>query len=301
MKILFIGATGYIGSHAARRLVEAGHDVTGFVRDDRGAAKMQAIGADAFLGDVTDLPGLCAQAGAADATIFSAQLATQQDEYDTLAALADSYAGTGKTLIFTSGTGVLGQRTMGEWSEDTFAEEDSFTPSKFVLQRLATEQLVRAAAGRNVRGIVLRPPMIWGGGYYGAIDRILESIEKTGAACYIGRGLNLYTNVHVDDLAELYLLALEKGTAGALYHAAGGELNFRTIAELVASRHDVPTRSITSEESIEIWDKFAMLLVQGVSSRSRSPRARQELGWAPVRLDLFEQILAGTLESRQRS
>lgn len=301
MRIFVIGATGYIGSHAARRLIAAGHRILGVARDERGLRKLSSMGAEPWLGTVADLDALRRAAGECDATIFAAQLPGQDPEYAVVAALIEEYVGTGKSFIFTSGTGVLSQRTDGEWSEETFAEDDPFVPSKYILVRRKTELLVRASAERGVRGMVVRPPMVWGAGYHGAVDRILHSIEKTGAACYVGRGLNLYTTVHVEDLADLYHLVVEQGVAGALYHAAGGELNYRTVAELVAAQKGVATRSVTPSEAVDIWDKFTMLILLGACSRSRSPRSRQELGWRPQRHDMIDEILAGTLNSRHRS
>jgi len=42
VKIFLIGATGYIGSHAARRLAEQGHSILGFARNEKGAEKLRA-------------------------------------------------------------------------------------------------------------------------------------------------------------------------------------------------------------------------------------------------------------------
>lgn len=288
MKVFIVGATGYIGSHAARRLQAAGHAVVGFARSAAGAQVLREAGLQAHVGDVADLADLRAAVQRADATIFAPQL-TAEEEYVTVAALLDASAG--RRFIFTSGTGVLGQRTAGAWSEDSFAEDDAFTPSRSIARRVETENLVRASVAQGVHGIVLRPPMIWGHRRYVAVDLIAESIRRTGAACYVGDGLNLYSNVHVDDLADLFGLALEKGQAGALYHSVSGELNFRHVAELLARRLGVPTRSVSMDEAIEIWGKFPTLIVLSVCSRSRSPRARRELGWTPTRLGLPDAIL----------
>jgi len=298
MNVLVIGASGYIGSHVTARLAAAGHEVTGIARSAEAAAKVAAAGGRPCIGDVMDHASLLARAQDADATIFAAQL-TQEEEYETVDRLLTGLKGSGKTFIFTSGTGVLGQRTMGEWSEDTFAEDDEFVPSKYILRRRQTELRTRVAAQDGVRAMVIRPPVIWGDGYHGFVDNLLASIEKTGAACYIGRGLNLYTHVHVEDLAELYRLAVEQGTAGALYHAAGGELNNRMLAECVARQRGVETRSVTPGEAMEIWNKFTVLVVLGVSSRSRSPRSRRELGWTPVHVDVADAVLKGELNGRK--
>lgn len=299
MNIFLIGGSGYLGSHVTRRMIDAGHKLVGFARSDAAADKIAALGAMPMIGDLTDEVRVSAAVTNADCTIFAPQLPTQDEEQRIVQTMLGALKGSNKTFIFTSGTGVLGQRTDGEWSEDSFAEDDEFVPSKYIITRRHTELLCRVAAADGVRSMVIRPPMIWGNGYHGAVNKILESIEKTGSACYIGSGRNLYTQVHVDDLSDLFLLAVEKGRAGALYHAASGELNNRSIAEYVAQQQGVSARSISMSEAMEIWGKFTPLVVLGVSSRSRCPIARRELGWAPTRLDLVDHILAGDLNGRK--
>jgi nucleoside-diphosphate-sugar epimerase len=299
MKVFVIGATGFIGSQVSRRLLAGGHEVLGFARSDDAAAKVDALGAEPARGDLEDLEQLCQIAATADATVFVPQL-LQEQEYVTVEALLTSYQRTNKAFLFTSGTGVLGQRTMGEWSEDTFAEDDEFVPNKYLLRRRQTELLVRVAGQDGLRAMVIRPPAIWGNGYHPFIDNMLASVEKTGQVCYLGKGLNLYSHVNLDDLTDLYRRILESGQAGALYHAVGGELNNRSMAECVATQQGTTTRSLTAEEAFEVFGKFTTLITLGVSSRSRSPRAKKELGWTPATTDLAAAILAGELTGRER-
>jgi len=40
---------------------------------------------------------------------------------------------------------------------------------------------------------------------------IYRSVAATGAACYVGEGLNTYSHVHIDDVTRLFTLALAKG------------------------------------------------------------------------------------------
>jgi nucleoside-diphosphate-sugar epimerase len=300
VNIFVIGATGFVGSNTVRHLAASGHNVTGFARDAAGAAKISASGGTPHVGEF-DVPVLAELARAADATVFAPQLPDQEREYEVVSSLLSALEGTDRAFLFTSGTGVLGQRTDGAWSEDSYAEDDTFVPSRYLLRRRETEDLTRAAATRGVRAMVVRPPLIWGEGYHGFVDQILTSIERTGAACYIGSGLNLYSHVHVRDLAHVYQLAIETGRAGGLYHAVAGELNNRVLAGLVARQQGVQTRSVTIAEAIGIWGKFVTLVVLSVCSRSRSPRSRQELGWRPRHLDPTDAILAGELNGRRRN
>jgi len=291
MRAMVFGATGYVGSHVARRLRDAGYVVSGLARSDDAAETLRAAGIVPKTGDLDDIPSSVALLEEAEIILFCPQLQLQP-EHAVVRALLDSLAGTGKTFIFTSGTGVLAQRTDGAWSEDSFAEDDLFVPSKYVGFRCETERMVRAAAEHGVRAMVVRPPLIWGNGTNNVIKAIYESAKKTGAVCYMGAGLNLYSNVHVDDLAEIYRLAVEKGIAGALYHAVSGEENYRSMAECAARVLGVKTRSIGFGEAKTLWGDFLALIAFAMCSRSRSPRSRLELGWQPRfdRLDILKEV-----------
>jgi nucleoside-diphosphate-sugar epimerase len=290
MRVFVLGATGFLGGAVARSLVGAGHSVQGLARTAQAAQTLESAGITPVFGDLeSDLPSVLAAGAEADAVIFAPQLLLEP-EHQAVAAFLERLAGTEKTFVFTSGTGVLSQRTAGDWSADSFAEDEPFVPAKTIARRVETEDLVRAAIFRGVRAMVLRPPLVWGPSDHGHVAAVYASVARTGAACYVGRGLNCYTNVHVDDLSALYQLVLAKGTPGALYHAAAGEIPNRWIAEGVARDLGVPTRSLTLEEAFDVWGKFSALIVMGACSRSRSPRSREELGWTPVHLDLLTQI-----------
>lgn len=290
MNIFVIGAGGYLGGHLTRNFVAAGHDVTGLVRNEGAAAKVAEVGARPVTGDLTDLSTVFPAVDAADATVYAAQLLLDAEQ-ETVGKLLDHLAGTGKTFVQTSGTGVLSQRTDGDWSEDTFTEDEPFVPSKYIGARRETEVLVESATERGIRSFVMRPPLIWGHGGCPTIVAIARSVRTTGAACYVGRGLNLYSGVHVDDLAEAYRLVIEGGTPGSVYHAVSGEQNFGTIARSLAAELGVQTRSVDVGEAREIWGPALAIINLSVCSRSRSPKIRAELGWAPDpgRTDILDE------------
>jgi len=290
MRILVLGATGYLGSHVSKTLVTAGHDVSGLSRTADRDALVEAAGARALRGDLVDRDAVVDQMRGHDATVYAAQLMLQ-DEFDAVGALLRGVAGRGHSFLFTSGTGLLSQRTDGDWSEDSFAEDEPFVPSKYIGFRLVTETMVRqAGSSGTVRAMVVRPPMIWGNGGCGHLRMFYTDAGRSGNVGYLGAGLNLYSNVHVEDLAQVYALALERGTAGALYHAVAGEVNHRTLAHAVAADLGIAARSVDFEEGVRRWGKFETLLGMATCSRSRSPRTRRELGWAPRHLDVMADV-----------
>jgi nucleoside-diphosphate-sugar epimerase len=293
MDVFLVGATGVVGSAAARQLVGQGHRVSGFSRDQRRAHVISAAGATPAPGDLSDRRWLRDRLLSADAVIYAAQLLLGPEQ-QLVRRMLDMLAGTGKTFIMTSGTAILARRTPdGAWSDDCFAEDDPFTPLSWLATRAETERMVRQAAAESVRSMVIRPGGVYGNNRNGHPTWIYESVKATGAACYVGRGLNVYTQVHIRDLARLFSLVLATGQAGALYHAAGAEANFREMARAVARAIGCHTRSLSMAEAIDVFGKFRALVAFGTSSRSRAPRSRCELGWTPAEPDIIEEIEDG--------
>ena len=292
MRTLVFGATGYVGRHVVQRLAAAGHAVTGFARDGVGAGMVEGLGAASTIGNLDDLAATTALFDGHDAIVWAAQLMLE-DERRFVDAALDALAGTGTPCRGTGGPSRIAERTDGEWSENSFAEDDPFVPRRQLAARLDTERAVRAAGDRGMRTLCLRPPLIWGNHPIKPIADLYHSARETGAVCYVGRGLNCYSSVHVEDLADLYFLALEKGSSGALYHSVSGEVNWRMMAETIGAHLGTSTRSISLDEAAALWDRFTALIVFGSCSRSRSPRTRAELGWAPRadRIDLLAECL----------
>ena len=287
--ILVLGATGYVGGVLARHFLAQGHNVSGLARTPAAGQSLAKLGITTIHGDLElNMAPILAAAMLVDTVVYAAQVSFAA-EPAVLRQLTDALAGSGKTLIFLSGTSVFMQLTKGYWSPDSFAEDDPFVPLPIVEPRLETEQIVRSAAGSGLRTMVIRPPVIWGPGDNGPVASAYRSVAKTGAACYVDPGLAVYSNVHSADLARLFSLALERGQAGSLYHATAGEIPYRLIAEAVARDLDVPSQGLSMDEANDVFGAFGAML-QAATSRSRDARTRAELGWAPEHLNMLSQI-----------
>lgn len=297
-RILVIGAGGYVGSSICENLTANGYDVSGLARSTDSVKYLESKGYGAAKGSFEDLPHLAKVIDGFDGTIITATIPFE-NETENLKALLEQYVSTDRPLIFTSGTAILSIPTPGgEWRQENFAEDEPFECVPWMQVRLDTENMVRSYADQRVNSMVIRPPLIWGRGKSFQIPAIFDSISKTGSACYRGAGLNLYSNVHVDDLAEIYRLAIERGKAGALYHAVAGEANFRSLAEAAAHAMKCDAKSINPEEAVNVWGERFATLFFGVSSRSRAVRTREELGWEPKHLDLVEDVRNGSYKQR---
>ncbi|WP_328580602.1 NAD-dependent epimerase/dehydratase family protein [Streptomyces sp. NBC_00370] len=249
MNIFVIGATGFVGGALASHLAGAGHTVTGLARNAIAAITLADRGIAPVAGDLDARRSATVEAALrADAVVYAAQAGPEQ-ETAAIKELTGALVGTDRTLVFLSGSGVLLQRTAGAWSPDVFAEHDPFTVEPLADFRLAAENTVLAAAAQGLRAMVIRPGLIWGPGDRGHLPMIYQSVAETGAACYVGQGLNTYSHVHIGDVAHLFALALESGRAGGIYHAVAGEVPNRWIAEKVADDLGVQALSLTPEGS----------------------------------------------------
>jgi nucleoside-diphosphate-sugar epimerase len=85
----------------------------------------------------------------------------------------------------------------------------------------------------------------------------------------------------VTDVARLYRIVLEKGEAGARYHAVGESgVSMREVAEAIGRRLGVPTASIPPDEATAHFGFLGMFALRDAPVSSRLTRER--LGWIPT-------------------
>jgi nucleoside-diphosphate-sugar epimerase len=149
--------------------------------------------------------------------------------------------------------------------------------------------------------MVICPSLIYGAGR-GVNARsiqvpwLIDLARKHGVPKHIGRGENIWSNVHVDDLVDLYLLALDRAPAGAFYYVENGESSMRAACQAIGRMLGLGerTEAMTLEEAAAEWGEGAASYTMGSNSRVRAVRARRELGWAPHRPSLLEDIERGS-------
>lgn len=284
MKLFMTGAAGYIGGSVAARLVADGHTVRGLLRDAAKAPALLASGIHPVIGSLEDADVLAREARDADAVVNTANA----DHLPSLQVMIAELEGSGKPLIHTSGSSVVGDNAHGDHlSAQVFDEDTPFVVEPKKQDRHALNGTVLAAAARGVRSVIVCPALIYGVGtglntQSIQIPFLVEQAHAHGAVRLVGKGLNRWSTVHIDDLAQLYSLALEKAPAGAFYFAENGEASFAEIGRAIASRLGLDrVESVPVEEAAALWGPARAYYTYGSNSRVRAKRARAELGWLP--------------------
>jgi nucleoside-diphosphate-sugar epimerase len=292
MKVFITGGTGYLGSVLVEHIVAAGHDVTGLARSDRAARSLEKAGARPLPGSLADVAALKSAAAQADATVHAAVDYSMTDEANAveLGAVAALAEGAGaahadKPLIYTSTGLVYGFDPAQNRSEDAELPNVSALPVK-----VAGERLVTRAPG--VAGIIFRAGLIYGRGGSGLLTGLIQAASATGTATYIGDGANAWTPVHVDDLARLYVAALERPIAG-IYNATGEvPFTFRELAEAIASLTGTHAASIPVSVAESSMGPMARILT--TSATTTSAKARTAFGWHTSEPPFLEDVRAGS-------
>ncbi|KAI9060684.1 NAD(P)-binding protein [Trametes sanguinea] len=232
MKVLILGATGFIGLPIAQAFVRAGHVVYG---QTRSAAKGKQLAAEEIIPIVADVnnPSAYLQLVASVDAIIDAMGGTDLRTLSQflLNATADAVQAHRSpnvpklTYIYTSGTWVHGENR-----HDVFGDTSSLgaTPH-LVAWRPAQEQ--RVITNPHLNGIVIRPALLYGRSASLMAPYFHKASE--GQVEWPGMPGGRLALIHCDDLAELYLLAAEKAAiAGGKIFDAVNDVNESTDAFL---------------------------------------------------------------------
>jgi len=282
MKVFLTGATGYIGSVVAEKLTSKGHKVTGLARNDAAEAKLRERGIKPLRGDLKDVESLKRGATESEATIHTAFIhdfsdydGAVQTENTAIAAFADALIGTNKPFIATTGSGFL-----GDTREATADEDFPYDRNSPFYSRGESEQDILKLSQKGIRSVVLRLPFfVYGRGGSSFVPFMIGQAQAAGAANYFGAGNERVSAVHVEDAADLYVLALETSTAKNLYNVSVETVSLKDLNEAIARLLNVKAKSISMEEAQKQFG--AMTGFFTINSRLSAEKARRELGWKP--------------------
>jgi len=279
MRVFVTGATGFIGGVVVPELIKAGHQVLGLARSDEGARALAALGAEVHRGTLEDPDSLRRGAAHADGVIHAGFIHdftkfAENCEIDRRAieAIGEVLSGSARPLVVTAGIPSLPGRITTEADD---------IPTAHPMPRVS-EQTALALAARGIRASVMRLPQVHDRDKAGIVTYLIATAQQKGVSAYVGDGQNRWSAVHRFDVAPLYRLALEKGAAGARYHAIAEEgVTLKDIAEAIGRGMKVPVVSISQDEAPRHFGPLGFFA--GMSNPGSNLLTQQQLGWAPGR------------------
>jgi len=222
--------------------------------------------------------------------------AASSDHRGAVEALLDALRGSNKVLLHTSGSSIVGDASGGQSSDVIYYEDNLPEPTVDKAARVAIDNLILAAAKDGVNSAVICNTLIYGHSLGVKRDsvqlpRLLKQARKSGVVRHVGTGQNIWSNVHIEDVVSLYLLALSKNVPGTFYFVESGEASFIDMTTAIAEAlnlgkpQDWPLKDAEAEWGYEMAN-YGL----GSNSRVRGTRAREVLGWAPKRTSVLEWI-----------
>lgn len=276
MKVFVTGASGFIGGAIATRLVKDGHTVRGLIRDEQRIDELKSFGIIPVLGTLDDSEIITREASVADAVINAAS----SDHRGAVEAILEGIKGTQKVFLHTSGSSIVGDEAMGEASDRVNFEGENFNPEPDKVARVELDNLILQNGG-----VVLCNTMIYGNALGPKaqsvqIPRLAKVARETGVAKFIGKGLNRWSNVHIEDVAALYSLALTKAKPGTFMYVENGEEALGEVVRAIGARYKIGLESLNSEDANKLWGREMAVFALGSNSRVRG-RIAKEMGWKP--------------------
>lgn len=272
--VLVTGASGFVGWHVARQLLERGERVRALVRDPVRSAQALAElpGVDTVPGDLRDEGSLAsAVAGcgivyhvAADYRLWAPR---PEEMYrsnvdGTRSLLAAARKAGVERCVYTSTVGCIGMRNGEVGSEDTPAGleemQGPYKRSKFLAEQVAIE-----FAREGFPVVIVNPTAPLGDHDFRPTPtgKIVVDFLRGAMPAYLDTGLNV---VYVGNVAAGHLLACERGRVGERYILGGENL---TLQQIFGKLEEV-----TGMRAPRVRIPYAVAYAAGVAST----------GWAAV-------------------
>jgi nucleoside-diphosphate-sugar epimerase len=313
LQSIFLVGAGYIGQNVLDQLLAAKYPVTVFVRRPEQATLFEKAGAKTVLGTLSDLELLTIQAAQHDITINTASC----DDLPSVEAILSGvrqrvHAGLPSTYLHTGGTGVLEDGALGMYKnskiyrDDVPADIDAVAPT--AMHRHVDIAITQAAReiGDKAKIVILLPPLVYGltpahKRHTLILGGLVPFTLKHGFSGYVGEGHNVWSVVHVRDLARAFMTLLEhvKRSAPAVFlenpyffAENGSEVSMRETAEHLgrilfdSGKIQSPEPQSFSESDYDgVFGPFTPRAL-GCNSRSRAIRLR-DLLWEPKEKDIW--------------
>lgn len=277
MKIVVTGGAGFVGSHISVKLAQDGYNVIAVDNLERATAseKLRNAGIPLIVADIRidDVPP-------ADLYIHAAAyidvLESWEKPYEFInnntaatARLARRAGKMGARFIYISSAAVYGEPQYLPIDE----EHPTRPQSPYGMSKLWGEQI----SALYVRKLtIVRPFNVYGPGqtgpYAGVITKFIERVKRGQPPIIYGDGKQTRDFIHVEDLADLLSLMVEKETEGVYNAGTGQPITIRELADLVIRT-----------AGIDVEPTYAPPRPGDIRHSFANPTKAKKLGWEPRR------------------
>ena len=303
MKVFIAGATGVLGRSLVPKLLVAGHTLRLLVRDPHGAPSFPSFGKGGMLNDdkgikLSEMSGVELHHGDLLALNMEATLAPMMQGCDAVIHIATSIprdpsapdAWTTNTHLRIRGTGRL-QRAALEAGVTTFIQQsivmayrdggddwldehthlDQSPERRDIVHPVAIMESMMRLFGRQpkpMRWVILKGGLFVGPGT--SQSQLVERI-RTSELTIPGDGSHFVSLVHVEDVADAYVAALDHAPAASIFNINAEPLRYGDYVDGIADRISSPHPKRDPSQP------------RPPSHRASNQAAREILGWQPTR------------------
>jgi dihydroflavonol-4-reductase len=305
MKALVTGANGFTGAHLVKALRDRGVEVAAYVRESSNGDRLDGMNIDYHYGDITDTAKLIQAMQGVDVIyhiaayvelgLVDAAKMERTNVQGTQAVLTAMQAANVPKLLYCSTIGIFGD-TQGETIDETFQRRQQGFSSAYDRTKYDAQQLINQAVQNGAHIVSVMPS-----GIFGADDPhfvpVLKAFKKGRLKVWAG-GDRVTGIVHVDDLVEGMILAIEQAQSGEYFILSASDLTTRemfdifsqatgvaapieapkAVVRVVANILDVVGRATGWQPPI---DRERAHYVYDRCVRVSGAKAMRELGWNP--------------------
>ena len=250
MKVLITGATGFLGSHLCRRMIDEGHAVRVLTRPKSDLTILDGLPVERVIGDVTDLDSIELAVRDQEWVIHAAAIVTgdaarqQKVNVEGSRHVARACRGEGiKRLVHVSSVAAIGipDDPCNPANED-FPFNLESSGLTYHVSKWQAEQEVMAEVAQGLNAVIVNPASIKGPyrtHYRGA--EIARTVRRAWIVPYFTGGICV---VHVQDVVEGIASALARGITGQRYILGGENVTFKALGQRAANAMNLQRRFI---------------------------------------------------------
>jgi nucleoside-diphosphate-sugar epimerase len=322
VKVFVTGGTGFIGGHIVSKLRERGDEVVALVRNPDKASELNGAGVELVKGDLTTVDAIRRGVEGCDACVHGAAIykvgipKSQHDEmYETnvrgTERVLDAATQAGvPRILYISTINVFGN-TNGEIVDESYKRPGDDFLSYYDRTKYEAHQVALDRIAKGAPVVMVQPGGVYGPNDHSEIGNLIDQFRsgKLPMQPFPETGFNL---VHVEDVADGCILALDNGQVGESYVLGGEITTFKGLIEKVAQidGKKPPKRALpvglmkaiapagpVVGKLMGLPPNVRELIAasDGVTYWAKDDKARTRLGYSPRDLDTgLRQTLAAT-------